>query len=220
MDACLSTLLDPEWVTAAFSAVLAVATIFYVVFTKRLWRETKKSADAATVAAEAAKGTAEATRVAADAAKQSADIAADMHRPTIGVVKVEFGKLSGAPPGSNLLMASSLDLQITFKNYGSVSALNIDVDIQAGLRNRTRNRTPKSGIELAPGSECPISISVGIPPEDLTRIQNGEIYSVRITCTYTAPNNQKRYKYETERVLSPHDYSFATETNRTTPLNT
>jgi len=220
MDACLLTLLNPEWVTAAFSALLAITTIFYVVFTWRLWHETKNSAHAAKVAAEAAKSTAEATRIAADAAKLSADIAAEMHRPMIEVTKVEFGRPPSAPPNFNLLMAGTLDLQITFKNYGSVSALNIEVDIQAGPKDRTRNRMPKSGIELGPGSECPISLSVSIPPEDLTRIQNGEIYRVQITCTYATPNSKKGYRYETERVLSRHDYSFAAETNRTTPLTT
>ncbi|HEV2287401.1 MAG TPA: hypothetical protein VGR81_00445 [Candidatus Acidoferrales bacterium] len=195
----------PAWISATFTFVIALATILYVVYTRSLWNETKKSADAA--------------KTAAEAAKTSADIAAAMYGPIIQVAKLGFARSPATLINSNLLVNSSFDLQITFKNYGSVSAL-ADLDIKAGLRSRQGNRMIKEGFELAAGSECPISISVRIQPEDLTQIQKGEIYSVNITCTYATLDGQKRHKYETERVLSRHDYSFTAETNRTTPLNT
>ena len=49
----------PHWITAngviaAFTVVIALATIVYVIFTVFLWRETKKSADAAATSARAA----------------------------------------------------------------------------------------------------------------------------------------------------------------------
>lgn len=181
-----------------------LAIIVYAVFAIFLWRETKKSAEAA--------------KTAAEAAKHSADIAAAMYGPIIQVARLGFARSPTPLTNSNILSNSSLGLQITFKNHGSVSAL-ADFDIRAGLRSRQGNRTFKDGIELAAGSECPISVLVGIQPEDFTRIQNGEIYSVNITCTYATLDGQKRRKYETERVLSRHDYSFTAETNRTTPLN-
>ncbi len=214
-----TTLNAAEWISATCTAVIAIATIIYVVYTRGLWRETKKSADAAKRAADAATASAEATRVTAQAAKTSADITAAMHQPVIEIANVEFAKLQGAPINYNPLAAGLLDLQITLKNYGLASAFNVEVDIRAGVRNRKNNRMPKSGMQLAPSSECPISISVTIPPEDFKRIREGEIYSVDITCTYTTPDGQKRYRYETERVLSPHDCSFTAETNSTTQLN-
>lgn len=49
----------PHWITAngviaTFTLVIALATIVYVIFTVLLWRETKKSADAAATSARAA----------------------------------------------------------------------------------------------------------------------------------------------------------------------
>ena len=44
-----------SWVTVLLTAVIASATIVYVRLTAKLWTETKRSADAATIAALAAK---------------------------------------------------------------------------------------------------------------------------------------------------------------------
>ena len=71
------------WVGAlgAIAAVVAVATVVYVVFTLRLWEATEKTARAAGKSADAA-------AEAALAAKKSADLAAAIHRPFMGLVRV------------------------------------------------------------------------------------------------------------------------------------
>ncbi len=64
---------DAAMLNAIFAGAIAVATVFYVVFTIALWLATKRAANAATAAAVAAK-------VSAEAAKQSGDIAAALNR--------------------------------------------------------------------------------------------------------------------------------------------
>ena len=118
----------PAWISAAFTFVIAVATVFYVVYTRRLWAETKKSADAANASAEAAKENAEASRVAAEIAKKSADLALEMQQPMVEVSAMGFAKFPNAPAAFNPLSFGRLDLQVTLKNYGTLRAANVAVD--------------------------------------------------------------------------------------------
>jgi hypothetical protein len=62
---------DPIIWSAIFTGVIALETLAYLIFTRRLWQATKQAAEAATVSAEAA-------RVSADASKLSADISAGL----------------------------------------------------------------------------------------------------------------------------------------------
>jgi uncharacterized protein YpmS len=56
--------------SAIFTGLIALETLVYLIFTRRLWQATNEAAEAATASAEAAK-------VSADASKLSADIAAE-----------------------------------------------------------------------------------------------------------------------------------------------
>src|SRR5260370_3231567 len=62
---------DPIIWSAIFAGVIAIETLVYLILTARLWRATKKAAEAAIISAEAAK-------VSSDASKQSAEIAAGL----------------------------------------------------------------------------------------------------------------------------------------------
>jgi len=79
MPQCLKDLLLylPSWISAFFTVVIAVATVAYVWLTRRLWQETKKSADAATEAVRAAKDNALAAKQSASAAQSSAGAASE-----------------------------------------------------------------------------------------------------------------------------------------------
>ena len=70
-----------NWVTAVFTIVIAIATTVYVVFTRMLWLQTTKAADAATKSANAAVE-------AAHAATLSAEVSSKLHQPLVGFVSV------------------------------------------------------------------------------------------------------------------------------------
>lgn len=69
--------------TVLLTGVVAVATVGFVVCTVALWLSTRRAANAATMAAEAAKKSAEATIEAAAAARKLADLLSAQHRPYV-----------------------------------------------------------------------------------------------------------------------------------------
>jgi hypothetical protein len=118
-------------IVAVFTVVIAIATIVYVVLTNLLWRETKKSADAAVVAA--------------DAAKKSADLAAALYRP--------FMSLRGVQLKSGL-GTHVWEIDFMFKNYGTRPALNVGLTTQFFVDNTPRQQpTQPASIQVFPLSE-------------------------------------------------------------------
>lgn len=73
-----------NWVSAFFTVVIAVATIFYVRLTAKLWRETKRSADAATKSADATVEAAHAATTSANAAQESLRLLKQEYEDRIG----------------------------------------------------------------------------------------------------------------------------------------
>src|SRR6266436_6408363 len=87
---------------AFFAAVIAVATVAYVVFTLRLWEATEKTAQAAGKCAEAA-------------------TAAALHRPFMGLVRVTLK----TGWGTDLWV-----IALAMKNYGTLPAMNVAAMIE------------------------------------------------------------------------------------------
>jgi multidrug efflux pump subunit AcrA (membrane-fusion protein) len=73
-----------NWVSAFFTVVIAFATIVYVVLTGRLWKETKRSADAATKSADATVEAAQAATTSANAAQESLRLLKQEYEDRIG----------------------------------------------------------------------------------------------------------------------------------------
>jgi len=116
--------MDTNVVIAFLTGVIAIATIVYVVLTARLWKETKKSADAATKSAEAA--------------KKSADGTAALYRPFIGLESLPTERLS-----SNTIWEFPSKLW----NYGTLPASHLSASFafytESAQKAATRSRPLK-----------------------------------------------------------------------------
>lgn len=190
---CVFQFLKPEGMTALFTGVLTLATIFYVVFTFLLWRETKKSADAAAKLAQAA--------------KDSADMAAELNRPILGIAEVTLVEVPGAHlPGVRAIIPGVRQIIVTLQNYGTFYAKGVLLEWKAYMQatNETRNDSRQGPIDIAHGATCPINLSVSISPDDVARISKGGAnYKIQIQAEYSTPDEQRRWKYTAVRVLSP-----------------
>lgn len=191
-------LLTPDLATAAFTGVLTFATIVYVIFTCLLWRETKKSADAAAKLAQSA--------------KDSADAAMELNRPNLGVDKVQLLPISSLGEDIQALVPGARNVVVTLKNYGSISAQRVIVDWKSYMQaeNETRNNGQQGPIDLAQGASCPINLSVLINREDVQRIRDSaESYKVKIQAEYSAPYGKRRWRYTAVRAFSKMPFAFA-----------
>ena len=101
-----------------FTGVIAVATLAYVVVTFLLWKATKRSADAAKAAADAAKKSAD---TATDSARLARESYTALHRPYLGVSKVE----REMPPHD-----PHWQVNIELENYGTLAATDVKVIVQ------------------------------------------------------------------------------------------
>jgi len=127
------------------TGVIAAATIAYVRLTKKLWQETKKSADAATISAEATKKSADAATEAALAAKKSAEVAAALHRPFMGLLRVTL------KAGWNTRL---WDIAFVLKNYGTLPASNVGATIEFFTDNTLRaEKTEPTAVQIFPSEE-------------------------------------------------------------------
>jgi hypothetical protein len=204
----MTTLNIAEWISAVFTAVIAVATIVYVTYTRRLWRETKASADAAKASADAAK-------VTADAAKKSADIAAELQQPILVVWVIRFVEPPVHPLNFNPLSSDLLDLQVMLKNLGVLSAMDIAIDGWTYLNEGSEqlNRLTNPGpLQVPPGYVIPVNFKVQMK---LGRLTEGAVYRVKLEVRYSSPQGNKRYRYVTVRALNTTDRSFTVEHNHT-----
>lgn len=198
--------LTPDLTTAAFTGVLTVATIVYVIFTCLLWRETKKSADAAGKLAQSA--------------KDSADAAIELNRPNLGIEEVQLLPTSSLGEGIKALVPGARQIIVTLKNYGSISAQGVMVDWKSYFQaeNETRNNGRQGPIDVAQGASCPINLSVLIKPEDVQRMRgSAETYKVRIQAEYSAPYGKRRWRYTAVRDFK---MSFAFAMDEQTPDRT
>jgi hypothetical protein len=179
----------PSWVTVFLTAVIAAATIVYVRLTKRLWHETKKSADAATTSAEATKKSADAAIEAALAAKRSAEIAATLHRPFMGLSLVTHKSGWGT---------DSWEIVFLLKNYGSLPALNVGTMIEffAGTVRFAQITEPTS-VQVFPLVEVESIVRLAPHPHRVP-IQRGE---EKLTATVRIPyqtEDGRRFEYAAE----------------------
>jgi hypothetical protein len=204
-----------EFLVHNFMTVLLVlsdlAIVVYAVFAVFLWRETKKSADAAKTAAEAAKVTAE-------AAKQSAEMEAESRQPMVEVSDLKLVKVPNLAGGFTEQTAGELDLLIVFKNYGAVSAMDFGVNSIAYVNdeNDELNRLSEPArFQIAPGADLPIGFSVPLPPGRIAQVWGGAKFKVKITADYRSPQGLLTYRYLTIRVLNLNSLSFTVLDNHT-----
>jgi hypothetical protein len=143
-----------------FNATIAVATVAYVILTRRLWRATKQSADAAKASADAAKLSADAANVTADAAKlsadaasvtadaarRSADLGAALHRPHLGVSLFQR---------HNAYDAEQWAIRCCVRNYGTLAGreVRVEVAIDRDGRGDFGRGMVCAGWEIPPGAE-------------------------------------------------------------------
>jgi hypothetical protein len=168
---------------AIFTGVIALETLFYVVFTRRLWKQTKAAAEAA--------------KLSAEAAKQSTDIVAKLHRPFLGVTKISStGSPTIAPAWINW----------TLKNYGTLPATNVDATFEwkAGVVSSGGEVGP-SAAEVFPQQEIESTVVCRIAESIRTRLPTGDaILEVNVRIKYSAADGRSfvynahgQWKHET-----------------------
>lgn len=172
-----------------FTLVIAVATIVYAAFTCFLWRETKKSADAAAALALAA--------------KETAETAIELNRPILGIAEVQWLPLS-VENSFNALVPAPHHIVVTLKNFGSLYAKRVVVNwkFYRQAPNDGRAEGLQQSFDLAQGALCPIDLFVRIETQDVRPILEGrENYKVLIQAEYSTPDERWRWLYEAARVF-------------------
>jgi hypothetical protein len=182
---------DPPVLQTISTAIIAVATVFYVVCTILLWLSTRKAANAAAASAEAATRSADATTLAADASKTSADLLTDLHRPYMGVHQIAL--IGGANYQNQPLWQISWEI----RNFGTLPALAVDakLDFVVGATVLFTS-VATSAAEVFPASD-PVTTIVSFPFEGPRRdeVLNGMMFLIaRITITY-ATSSGERYQH-------------------------
>ncbi len=164
-----------NWVTAALTAVIAVATIVYVRLTARLWKETKRSAEAATVAALAA--------------KKSAEVAAALHRPFMGLALVSHEGGRGT---------DSWELHFVLKNYGTMPALNVGLlmDFFADT-SRFAQKTEPTSVQIFPGAQVESKVRLNMHPHRIPIQEGTEKLRIVVHVPYQAEDG-RHFEYSAE----------------------
>lgn len=183
----------PPWCRDPATCVIAVATVFYVIVTLVLWLSTRKAANAAMISAEAAKKSADATTEATIAAKRSADIAADLHRPVIGI--------------SRLYLRSDRSsrtwvIALVLKNYGTLPAVNVSALVEF-LLDTSPLWTVKelSSAEVAPHADYEAVNQLDLREKEHNILLEGNKFLVvRIRINYEAAD-RRRFEYAAEAQL-------------------
>jgi hypothetical protein len=199
-----ATLNTAEWVSAIATAVIGIATIIYVAFTRGLWRETKKSADAAAKSAEAAAAAAVANRIAAEAAKQAADMAAELNGPSLGVEGFQFLGETLAPQGDGTI--SHWRLEGRLRNFGNLRACGVVIEGAAYFDTETLrlNDIPRQGpLEIAPEAECPIRHFISISTMHVKAFcHDRTTVRLNVKVGYSSPTLQRRWLYTATLAVS------------------
>lgn len=176
---------DPLTVSAVFTGVIAASTVVSLIVNVLLWRTTRKAANAATNAAEAANKSANAATQQAEASRKSLEISAALNRPYIGVSK--FERVSDR----------NFSLWVVvwvMKNFGSLPAINVNASVEMSSEGPSlqADRATESA-EMFPQAE--VQTRTLIQLEDVRPVIDGnKIVSGRIRISYEASNEQ-RYEF-------------------------
>jgi len=185
---------------AFFAAITAVATVAYVVFALRLWEATEKTAQAAGKSAEAA-------TEAALAAKKSADVAAALHRPFMGLVRVTLK----TGWGTDLWV-----IVLAIKNYGTLPAMNVAAMIEffAG-KTRLTQITEPAAVQIFPSDEIESVVRLSMPTHRVQIQQGIQKLRIEVRIPYQAEDG-RQFEYSAE-VSYTQDGSFAIQKSETRP---
>jgi hypothetical protein len=191
MAACIAALFSPSnsdlpsWVTAAFTFVIAVATITYVWITHKLWTETKRSAEAAMVAA--------------NAAKLSAETSAALHRPFLGLVCHLF---------ENNPISINRQFPVELRNFGTIPALRVGAVFELFIEQRSiyTSNEPESA-EIFPDSAYERNLHLQLSIADVNLLQAGMKLSLSLRYVYEAPDG-RRFEYTAEGPLGEFGNRF------------
>ena len=190
-------------VTAAFTATIAIATVVYVWVTHKLWKETKRSAEAAMKSADAAV-------VAADAARISAETSAALHRPFLGLV---------SHPLENDAMDPVKRFHVELRNFGTIPALRVSGVIEFFLEDRLLaiSNEPEAA-EIFPGSAYGRILHHRLSDEDLSlHYRGGMNLRLRMRTIYEAPDG-RRFEYKAEGPLGEYGSHFLLDKSETRTL--
>jgi hypothetical protein len=174
-----------NWVSAFFTVVIAVATIYYVRLTAKLWQETRKSADAATKSAEAA--------------KQSAQVAATLYRPIIGLESDPIASL-----GSPRIWI----IPVALRNYGTLPATHLNASFEFHTESPQESRFllqtingPESA-EIPPHSAYETDLRPGLSDHTQSQVATKQKKLIlTLKAAYSAPDGRK-FEYTAEARLS------------------
>lgn len=175
------------------TGVIALATIAYVVFTVLLWRATGKSADAA--------------KQSADAAKQSADTLGALHRPYLGVSRIE--RLHVVHLGEPFV-------EVSITNFGTLPATITEASIGISMDRNVEERHPLSSGEVFPGN----SVVTTLPLKALSKQPRPSGAYVDLTILadvsiqYEAPNHE-RYEHSAKFSYTQAADTFSCQSSQT-----
>jgi hypothetical protein len=167
-----ANILSASWSdpTTILTAVIATATVAYVVCTIALWRSTNKAAQAAMVSAVAA--------------KKSADIVAELHRPFIGL--------------SNVALSSGWGNRVwfiafTLRNYGSLPAVKVKADMEFSTDGQARLAvTNPSSAEIFPLADHVAVCQFDMGDPDKAAVHNGsKPLDVKVGISYEWPSGRR-----------------------------
>ena len=163
-----------NWISAVFTIVIAAATVVYVIFTQKLWQETKRSADAA--------------KDSAEAAKVAAEISATLHRPFMGLHRAALQN------GDNWQHDPGWRISWGVSNFGTLPAIDVETRMALCLGDRLLyEELGTGGAEVFPQADPLESITVmNWKNEDRDRALSGsDSVVLRVRITYASPSGQK-----------------------------
>jgi hypothetical protein len=184
------------WLTLFFTFVIALATIAYVFLTGQLWRETKKTAEAAILSAQAAQASAAAT--------------AGLYRPFVGLVTT---------PHVNDPNASWWRISFALRNFGSTPAVHVKANCELiiGVERIYTKEDPQSA-EIFPNSshEVVIATDLGLPV--VRRFTGGsEPLFLKVRVEYGSADG-KRFEYVAQAKLIDSSRYFSILNSETRSL--
>jgi hypothetical protein len=182
---------SPWWrePSTVFGGVIAAATVAYVICTIALWRSTKRAANAAMISAEAAMKSADAAAGMAAAGKRSADVMAGLHRPFMGISKLQLADRN----------TRTWRIVLSIRNYGTLPAMSVGVLAEYYLnRSPLGSTTDSSSTEIFPGAEYEYLLEYAFSEQDYQFLMSSnEILIIRVRITYGGPDNRP-FEYAAE----------------------
>lgn len=184
--------MDPNSVIAISAVITTLATITYVVLTILLWRQTKRAADAA--------------KIAAEAAKLSSDVAANLHRPFMGLQNV---RIQVGGHGADLW-----SIAFALKNFGTLPALKVGLSMDFFVKDHhfAQFAEPAS-VQVFPSAEFESITHQNI----LNRVQvqvGNEKLLIRVRIPYQAENGRE-FEYVAQVSYDHHRNKFGVDKSET-----